>query len=342
MQKSTSFSFVSLSTLIDFLYARKRVFTGACVMLVLVMFIVPCVLSEMRAHVSKNWSDGWSAWTRGDARTALSCWTQNSLATSLAPRPAKIYYWRIRALEKLGRHSEADVLRKKAAQKYPLDFYTFLLLPDGGASTYRGKISLMLAVWTYPRPWPDDVERAYCITGVPKHTVWAVMKRESKFNADAQSQSGAIGLMQLMPMTARGEARLLGIPATDIFAPKDNILLGARHLAGLNAKFNGEVPRAIAAYNAGASSVIRWGTLGANDWAEWIERIPYAETREFVRSVLENREIYRLLYHEMEISPLFYIALERPSRIREAATYSGMASERKAHVTAERYSGATP
>ena len=72
----------------------------------------------------------------------------------------------------------------------------------------------------------------------------------------------------------------------------------------------------MAAYNAGSASVSRWGTLGAEDWAAWIESIPYAQTREFVRSVLENAEIYRLVYGAPAgTEQLSQLASKRPSEL---------------------------
>ncbi|MCE5200994.1 MAG: lytic transglycosylase domain-containing protein [Synergistaceae bacterium] len=314
MHKSTSVYPVSFSTLTEFFHARKRSF----IIILLALFVVaisitPYVSSLICERAAKNWSDGWRAWRDGDAETALYCWTKDSIAAGLAPRPARLCYWRIRALDKLGRHDEAYALRRRMTQKYPLDFYTFLLFPDGGMSFYPRETSIKTAALFHPRPWSKEVASASRLTGVPENMIWAVMKRESKFRINAKSQSGAIGLMQLMPTTARDEAKLLKVNIPDICIPRYNILLGANHFAGLEEKFHGEILRAIAAYNAGSASVVRWDTLSAHDWAEWVEEIPYAETREFVRSVLENREVYRLSYDSDDKRSLFFLARGKPS-----------------------------
>lgn len=74
----------------------------------------------------------------------------------------------------------------------------------------------------------------------------------------------------------------------------------------MNRKFRSETIKSIAAYNAGAATVTGWGNLSACDWSEWVESIPYKETREFVRSVLENREVYRILYGFNETSATLF------------------------------------
>ena len=115
---------------------------------------------------------------------------------------------------------------------------------------------------------------------------------ESHFDTLAVSWAGARGLMQLMPPTAREAAQRLGDEALSPFVPEQNVMLGAAHFAYLHAKFRRRLPLSVAAYNAGAAAVSKWGADEASDWIEWIEDIPYPQTREYVRSVLENIEIY--------------------------------------------------
>jgi len=238
---------------------------------------------------------------------------------AVAPRPAKFYYWRIRALEKLGRFEEAGMLKKTLAGKFPLDFYTFLIFPDGGLSVLPREKKIRAEVLFHPCPWRYEVEAASKRTGIPEYMIWAVMKRESKFKTNAVSQSGAIGLMQLMPATAEAEALSLKIAAPNVYLPEHNILLGANYLARQIKKFDGDIIRAVAAYNAGTASVVRWNTLSANDWAEWIEDIPYYETREFVRSVFENREVYRIICGDKSGKTIFKVAGETPAPIKNYA-----------------------
>lgn len=129
--------------------------------------------------------------------------------------------------------------------------------------------------------------------------VAALIRQESAFLATALSPAGARGLMQLMPSVGRSVARGAGItPWNDalLYEPDVNMQLGTTHLASLFSSYD-ELPHILAAYNAGASRVTRWRQKGGADDPElFTERIPYVETRDYVRIVTRNREIYRVLY----------------------------------------------
>jgi peptidoglycan lytic transglycosylase len=119
----------------------------------------------------------------------------------------------------------------------------------------------------------------------------AVIYRESKFDADARSSSGALGLMQLLPETAEGIAQLTGgsrFEVDDLFDPEINVRYGSFYLRRLLRKYDDE-RLALAAYNAGQANVDEWIASGE-------EEIPFPETREFVDNVLEAREIYARAY----------------------------------------------
>ena len=129
--------------------------------------------------------------------------------------------------------------------------------------------------------------------------VLAVMRQESSFDANATSPAGAHGLMQLMPATASQVARGLGLAAGPLDDPSLNTELGAAYLGGLLAQFGGAEVFAVAAYNAGPHRVHDWTAAtpaASRDGAglvDWIEMIPFAETRNYVQRVLENEAIYR-------------------------------------------------
>jgi soluble lytic murein transglycosylase len=119
----------------------------------------------------------------------------------------------------------------------------------------------------------------------------AVIYRESKFDADARSSSGALGLMQLLPETAEGIAQLTGgsrFEVDDLFDPEINVRYGSFYLRRLLRKYDDE-RLALAAYNAGQANVDEWIASGE-------EEIPFPETREFVDNVLDAREIYARAY----------------------------------------------
>jgi len=149
----------------------------------------------------------------------------------------------------------------------------------------------------YPRVREQDVLAAARRFGVDPLDVWSIMRRESAFDEEAASSVGAMGLMQLMPPTARENASILGEKEGDYFEPAKNILLGTHHFSRLLKMFD-RIEWAIAAYNAGQGSVGKWlpqkGTI-----EEWVEDIPFGETREFVRQVMANRHIYRMTYFGM-------------------------------------------
>jgi soluble lytic murein transglycosylase len=125
------------------------------------------------------------------------------------------------------------------------------------------------------------------------------MRQESSFDAGIVSGAGAIGLMQLMPATAR-QITGRGQPAPDLKNPHENMRLGIAYFQGLLAQFGGVRPYAIAAYNAGPHRARAWVTdngdaaasASAADMIDWIEEIPYGETRNYVQRVLENSRIY--------------------------------------------------
>lgn len=129
--------------------------------------------------------------------------------------------------------------------------------------------------------------------------VLAIARQESAFHPMARSQSGAMGLMQLMPATARQAAGQAGIPLKNkqaLFQPGINIALGATHLGWLAQRFSGSRILATAAYNAGSTPVKRWvAERGHLPLDIWIETIPYDETRNYVQSVMAFRVIYSLL-----------------------------------------------
>lgn len=296
-ERSSVFSFI-WTTLTQIFAYRKRL---AAAIAVSVLIGAALVISRAEAGYADasavNWSAGWHAWKEGDYEKALREWSKDGFWTDFTPRPARNYYWRARALDKLGREKDAAVLKADMARKFPFDYYTFLLFPDGGASAYSAEVYRKMAGMFYPRPWKDEVSTASRKTGISEELIWAVMHRESKFRQHATSSAGAEGLMQLMPLTAKETAARLQICESerDLCQPEQNVLLGASYMKQLIQRFNGELPRAVAAYNAGAANVAKWNMLTARDWIEWVEEIPYAQTREYVRSVLENREVYIII-----------------------------------------------
>jgi soluble lytic murein transglycosylase len=143
----------------------------------------------------------------------------------------------------------------------------------------------------------------------PAGTNWtmvhAISRQESQFAQNAISHAGARGLMQLMPGTAREEAGRAGITYMQASLIDDadyNVRLGSNHIDRLLRTYNGSYPLAIAAYNAGPGNVNKWlrdngdPRTGAVDWLEWIEKIGFYETKNYVQRVIENAVVYEQLY----------------------------------------------
>jgi soluble lytic murein transglycosylase len=136
--------------------------------------------------------------------------------------------------------------------------------------------------------------------------ILGLIRQESAFEERARSSSNARGLMQILPSTGRilaRQAHLTHYSASRLFQPETNILLGTRHLAYLLQQF-GETELALSAYNAGESRVKRWlQEFGDSDMAEFVERIPYSETRNYVKKVLSNKGYYDLLASSAASAP---------------------------------------
>lgn len=183
----------------------------------------------------------------------------------------------------------------------------------GKAGLARGVIepSAVYPVIELPLLAPDAPEAAF---------VYAIARQESEFYARAHSRVGARGMMQLMPSTARSTARSIGASYRANWLTDDpdyNVRLGAAHLADLLDEFDGSYVLTAAAYNAGAHRARQWiaqygdPRYGAVDPVEWVESIPFSETRDYVQRVMENTLIYRARLGDGAIAPTLDADLAR-------------------------------
>jgi soluble lytic murein transglycosylase len=150
----------------------------------------------------------------------------------------------------------------------------------------------------YPRPYDKEVRAAARLTDLPEELIYAVIRQESLYRADAGSSAGALGLMQLLPTTARLAARRWGLkePArADLLRPSVNVPIGAGELKSLLERFDGQTLLATAAYNAGLSAVRRWLPAIAMDADIWVENIPFNETRTYVQRVAWHSLVFAWL-----------------------------------------------
>lgn len=165
-----------------------------------------------------------------------------------------------------------------------------------------------LAIWTvsrtrdwnivdlrFPMLYTDLVHENAQSQGVQPEWILGVMRRESAFNAGAESHVKALGLMQLMPATARDVGRKLGMKVSgkeEILQPETNVQLGSAYLSSMLGRFDGDYAKATAAYNAGPGRINKWSpdkTIAAD---QWVESIPFKETRRYVRAVMAYTTIY--------------------------------------------------
>jgi soluble lytic murein transglycosylase len=174
-------------------------------------------------------------------------------------------------------------------------------------STLRNEVSGPLSaasrpIWeaTWPLAYRSLIERQAKANRLDPDLLQGLIWQESRFNPRARSSTGALGLTQLMPQTAREVAATLKLPAVGeqtLLDPAANIRLGAAYLSQLLKRFGGNTAFAVAAYNAGPAAVERWQkALPEADMDEWVEHISFEETRDYVKSVMGSYNAYKLLY----------------------------------------------
>lgn len=147
----------------------------------------------------------------------------------------------------------------------------------------------------FPMAFQHDVVAAALRNGLEPSVLWSVIRQESLFNPIAISHAGARGLMQLMPQTARQVAKhhpKLG-KQPNLNDPATNITLGSWYLGSTRDRFNGKIPLAVAAYNAGPGRVAQWAKQTKFTQPDlWIEAIPFNETRNYVQRIMAYSIIY--------------------------------------------------
>ena len=158
----------------------------------------------------------------------------------------------------------------------------------------------MDALQRYPMPFKDDVVQAANRIGLSPAYVYGLIRQESRFILDARSSVGASGLMQIMPATAKWTAKKIGLKnfrLEQLQQRQTNIAIGTNYLKMVLDNFQGSMPMAAAAYNAGPSRPRRWRNGPVMEGAAWAECIPFSETRDYVKKVLSNTTMYAALIH---------------------------------------------
>jgi soluble lytic murein transglycosylase len=163
-------------------------------------------------------------------------------------------------------------------------------------------------VWmaAYPLPFGNSIRQWSAHAGIDPMLTAGLIRQESAFEPEAHSGANAFGLMQLLPKTAQQMAKKSKVKYSHalLFDPDYNVRLGTTYVAGLKNDF-GSVESALAAYNAGEDRVAQW-TEGQSyrDLAEFVDSIPFTETREYVEIVTRNADIYRKLYGGQRNEPV--------------------------------------
>ena len=152
----------------------------------------------------------------------------------------------------------------------------------------------------FPRPFWADLKRYSSANDLDPYLVASLIRQESEFNPGAISRANALGLMQVMPGTGKKlakEVKLKRFRPEQLLIPTTNIQLGTRYFKELLDEFNGHPEYALAAYNAGSDRVQAWLSDGNfRDPQEFVESIPFTETREYVQAIMRNASVYRKLY----------------------------------------------
>jgi peptidoglycan lytic transglycosylase len=208
----------------------------------------------------------------------LSAAADETKGNWLAPETAHLY-------TEAGRYDRAiEVLKKAVPGYFAVD------LP-----------SLPRPYWEalFPKPYWVDLKRFSSDNALDPYMVAALIRQESEFNPSAVSRANAVGLMQLLPKVGKSVAKqekLKHFSSNELFAPGVNLQLGTKYFRSMVDKF-GAFEYALAAYNAGAERVQEWLGQGKyRDPQEFVESIPFTETREYVQAILRNANVYQQLY----------------------------------------------
>jgi soluble lytic murein transglycosylase len=169
-------------------------------------------------------------------------------------------------------------------------------LPSAASAPIK---SIPLAYWRilFPEPYWDTIKAESAKNNLDPYLVASLIRQESEFNPAVISYANAWGLMQLVPITGKAMAREEGITHFETFQllnPETNIRLGTRYLRQMLDRFGGVQEYALAAYNAGDSRVVDWESAGPYQGIdEFVESIPFTQTRDYVEAILRNIEVYK-------------------------------------------------
>jgi soluble lytic murein transglycosylase len=181
--------------------------------------------------------------------------------------------------------------------------------------------------WRYlfPLPYRAYLLRYARVHDLDTHMVAALIRQESEFNPRARSRANALGLTQVMPGTGRQLARRVGIRRFStglLYQPEPNLRIGTYYLRTLLDRWGGKWEETLAAYNAGPSRPVSWITWGDfREPSEFVETVPFTETREYIQAVVRNAALYRQIYQDGFGPEPAQVASKSPAK-KPAATAS--------------------
>jgi soluble lytic murein transglycosylase len=161
-------------------------------------------------------------------------------------------------------------------------------------------------VWEglFPRAYWEDLKKNALANHLDPYLVASLIRQESEFNPSAVSRANAMGLMQLLPGVGRGlakEMKIRNFSSDELLVAGTNLQLGTRYFKRMVDHYGGQVEYALAAYNAGEDRVDEWRRNGKfRDVDEFVESIPFTETREYVQAIMRNTSLYKMLYPEQQ------------------------------------------
>jgi soluble lytic murein transglycosylase len=171
-------------------------------------------------------------------------------------------------------------------------------LPSSASAPIK---AIPLAYWQilFPEPWWDTIKAESAKNNLDPYMVASLIRQESEFDPSVVSYANAWGLMQMLPSVGKALAKQEGMSHFQTFQlldPETNIRLGTRYLKQMLDRFGGVQEYALAAYNAGDSRVADWQAAGPyQGMDEFVESIPFTQTREYVQAILRNEETYRAI-----------------------------------------------
>lgn len=169
----------------------------------------------------------------------------------------------------------------------------------------------------FPQPYWSAIESESAKNGLDPYMVASLIRQESEFNPGAISGANAWGLMQLLPSVGKAMAKEEGIHhfnEVELLNPDTNIRLGTRYLKQTLDRFEGQAPYAFASYNAGENRVTDWQAIGKyHGMDEFVESIPFTETRDYVQAILRNESIYRELNGRKAVAQTSNVAQQQKS-----------------------------